>query len=301
MASRPKSPAPAVATLFGLPATLRAETEVLLFPRQQVTGSGLMGGADALGDANAAPPLPPPFGRPKRNGLRAESDQGLQVFGPVRTPPFSLTRLVAGEPPDPVPLGHELQASGGRAAATRRPGRPQLQARGQPFPHSWHAGCGASVTPAPTLAVVAGSRPGTSPVRKPALDGIAHQVDALSAPTTAAPIATTGRDPGETPESARLGRSTGKRSRTMPHNGLERVDPCPDTWEIDGGGKVISSPRTPHLCPQGAPPFLRCSTPRKRNPNPHPRPSTFHGVDPSSLRSMGGERKRPVGLSAAGR
>ncbi len=32
VASRPKSPAPAVATLFGLPATLRAGTESVLFP-----------------------------------------------------------------------------------------------------------------------------------------------------------------------------------------------------------------------------------------------------------------------------
>jgi len=128
MASRPKSPAPAVATLFGLPATLRAWTERLLSTRQQATGRGLMGEADAVGDANAAPPLPPPYGRPKRNGLRAESDQGLQVFGPVRTPPFSRTRLVAGEPPRPVPLGRELQACV------------------QPFPHSWHAGCEAPVT-----------------------------------------------------------------------------------------------------------------------------------------------------------
>lgn len=47
-----------------------------------------------------------------------------------------LVHLAAGEPPDPVPLGRELQASGGRAAAPRRPGRPQLQAHGQPFPHS---------------------------------------------------------------------------------------------------------------------------------------------------------------------
>jgi len=144
MASRPKSPARALATLFGLPATLRAWTESLLSTRQQATGSGLMGEADAVGDASAAPPLPPPFGRPKRNGLRAESDQSLQVFGPVRTPPFSRTRLVAGEPPDPVPLGRELQAFGDRAAATRRPGRPQLQARGQPFPHSWRCGSGAA-------------------------------------------------------------------------------------------------------------------------------------------------------------
>ena len=81
-------------------------------------------------------PCPGSKAAPMRNGLRAESGQDLQVFGPVRTPPFSRTRLVAGEPPDPVPLGRELQASGGRAAATRRPGRPQLQARGQPFPHS---------------------------------------------------------------------------------------------------------------------------------------------------------------------
>jgi hypothetical protein len=58
----------------------------VLFPRQQPTGSGLMGEADALGDANAAPPLPPPFGRPKRNGRLAEPGQGLQVFGPVRAP-----------------------------------------------------------------------------------------------------------------------------------------------------------------------------------------------------------------------
>ncbi len=46
----------AVATCFCLSATLRAETEMLLFPRQPVTGSGLMDAFDVLGDAAVAPP-----------------------------------------------------------------------------------------------------------------------------------------------------------------------------------------------------------------------------------------------------
>jgi hypothetical protein len=100
---------------------------------------------------------PAPFGRPQ-----AERSTGRTrpVPASVRHRPgsaLSRTRLVAGEPPDPVPLGRELQASGGRVPATRCPGRPQLQARVQPFPHSWHAGSGAPGPPAPPLAVVAGS------------------------------------------------------------------------------------------------------------------------------------------------
>ena len=47
---------------------------------------------------------------------------------------IGLARLVAGEPPNPVPLGRKLQASGGRVPASRCPGRPQHQPRGQPFP-----------------------------------------------------------------------------------------------------------------------------------------------------------------------
>jgi len=66
------------------------------------------------------------------------------------------------------------------------------------------------------------------------LDGIAHQVEPLSTTTTAATIAVAGPDTGETPETGRLGRSTGKRGRRMPHNGLERVSPCPGTWEKSG-------------------------------------------------------------------
>ena len=52
------------------------------------------------------------------------------------------SRLVAGEPPAPVPLGRAHQASGGRVPATRCRGHPQHQARGQPFPHSRHGSCG---------------------------------------------------------------------------------------------------------------------------------------------------------------
>ena len=231
MASMPKSPAPAVATLFGLPATLRAWTESLLSTRQQVTGSGLMGEADALGESNAAPPLPPPFGRPKRNGLRAESDQGLQVFGPVRTPPFSRTRLVAGEPPDPVPLGRELQASGGRAAATRRPGRPQLQARVQPFPHSCHEKCGGIFRASPGHALPPSPKASAwhalrfarglsiDPCRRSASGGIVPaSPEALSASTIAAPIAAAGADPAE---AAGIGCSRLKGRKTKPQDHRE--------------------------------------------------------------------------------
>lgn len=136
MASRPKSPAPAVATLFGLPATLRAWTESLLSTRQQATGSGLMGEADALGDANAAPPLPRQQSCPHAESRTRQAVRLLPGIQQTNGFTIRLAHLAAGEPPHPVPLGRVLQASGGRAAATRRPGRPQLQAHGQPFPHS---------------------------------------------------------------------------------------------------------------------------------------------------------------------
>ena len=93
-------------------------------------GRGSLVESDVVGCANAAPPLPPPFSRPKRNDLRAESDQGLQVFGPVRTPPFSRTRLVAGEPPYPVPLGRELHPDGpGSSARPTPPPKPACRQR----------------------------------------------------------------------------------------------------------------------------------------------------------------------------
>ena len=72
-------------------------------------------------------PCGKPYGPSPAGACKCSAPSGLR--------PRS-SRLVAGEPPDPVPLGRKLQASGGRAAATRRPGRPQLQARVQPFPHS---------------------------------------------------------------------------------------------------------------------------------------------------------------------
>jgi len=144
MASRQKHPAPAVATCFCLPATLRAWTERILSTRQQATGPGLMGEADAVGDANAAPPLPRQQSCPQSESRTRQAVRLLPGIQQTNGFTIRLAHLAAGEPPDPVPLGRELQASGGRAAATRRPGRPQLQARGQPFPHSWHCGSGAA-------------------------------------------------------------------------------------------------------------------------------------------------------------
>ena len=150
--------------------------------------------------------------------------------------------LAAGEPPDPVPLGRELQASGGRAAAARRPGRPQLQARGQPFPRKPALHQRSRFVPAPPLAVVAGSartpRTGTAPSQ---LGTASHTRPRPSAPRQR-PRRSRPRapDPAQTPEPGPYVRSAENRGRRMPHNGFERVGPCPDTREIGRCGRCAA-------------------------------------------------------------
>ena len=86
MAYSPPHPARALATCSGLPATLRAGTEVLLFPRQQATGSGLMGESNAVSESNVAPPLPRlPLVAPMRNAGTAMCVLRFQVFSASRT------------------------------------------------------------------------------------------------------------------------------------------------------------------------------------------------------------------------
>jgi hypothetical protein len=97
VASGPESPAPAVATLSGPPATLRAGTEPFCSPGA-ARGVGLIGEVDPVGHANVAVPGPPPFGRPMRKALQAEPGQGLQVFGPVRAPPSVFSFSSRGTP-----------------------------------------------------------------------------------------------------------------------------------------------------------------------------------------------------------
>ena len=97
MASSPESPAPAVATLSGLPATLRAGTERFLFPRRKATGAGLMGGAQAVSVANVAPPLPRlPSVAPMRKAGLPVCRLRLQVFTATRTPQTGLIVTLKG-------------------------------------------------------------------------------------------------------------------------------------------------------------------------------------------------------------
>jgi len=231
VASGPESPAPAVATLSGPPATLRAETEPFCSPGA-ARGVGLMGEVD-------------PGRSCKRRGARTPSLRSPQSERPYLpspagackcSPPSGLRKrpslFTAGEPPCPVPLGRAHQASG-RA--------PQLQVPGQPFPRSWHAGSEAPGPPAPPACSPSSpDRHGGDAVDKPALDGIAHKVEALSATTTAATIAATGPDPAWRPEPGTFGRSTGKRPLRIAHNGLERLGPCPDTREIGRSGRCAA-------------------------------------------------------------
>ena len=122
VASRPKSPARALATLFGLPATLRAGTESVLFPwrcSRRFRRYGLC--------------------RRRRKTLRG-TQSGLSAL--------------AGEPPAtrPVPLCRPLQASGGRAVL--RPARPSSASSGRhsPLPPiAVTASAYAHAAPAPAL------------------------------------------------------------------------------------------------------------------------------------------------------
>ena len=59
---------------------LRAWTESVLSTRQQATGAGLITQTSALGNANVAPPEPPPFGRPVRKAGLMKPVAGFQVF-----------------------------------------------------------------------------------------------------------------------------------------------------------------------------------------------------------------------------
>ncbi len=94
---------------------------------------------NGVGCANAAPPLPPPVGRPMRKALRAEPGRCLQVFGTVRTPPSVFSFSCRGTPAPRFPW------------AVRITPTVRGQARGRPLPQSRHAGSAAPVTPAPTL------------------------------------------------------------------------------------------------------------------------------------------------------
>jgi len=187
MASGSKCPAPAVATHFGPPATLRAWTERLLSTRQQVTGSGLMGEADVVGDANAAPPLPRQQSCPQPESRTRQAVRLLPGIQQTNGFTIRLAHLAAGEPPDPVPLGRELQASG----------------------PSTNSGSSAS-SPRPTLPPKLACR----------MRSISHaSPDALSASRIVAPIATTGPDPGETPG---IGPSRPITRKTKPQDAAQR-------------------------------------------------------------------------------
>jgi len=139
----------------------------VLFPRQQATGPGLVGGADALGDASAAPPLPSPFGRPQRKALRADPGQGLQVFGPVRAPPSVFSFSSRGTPAPRFPWAVRIKPAGKllsfkRTAnpspeavmpAARHPARQPRRCAQPPCRHSRHAAClcsAESVTASPS-------------------------------------------------------------------------------------------------------------------------------------------------------
>ena len=101
-----------------------------------------------------------------------------QLAGIQQTNGFTirLTRFIAGEPPDPVPLGRKLQASGRRSSASSlRPTLPPI------------AGMLAAETPVMPAPVSRSLR-------------IACHGDAFSGRTTAATIDAAGPDPGETPE-----------------------------------------------------------------------------------------------------
>ena len=231
VASGPESPAPAVATLSVPPATLRAETEPFCSPGA-ARGVGLIGEVNAVGHANVAVPGPPRFARPNRNGLTCRV---RPVPASVRHRPDSASGrlcLQQGNPRAAVPLGRELQASGGRVPATRCRGRPQLQARVQPFPHSRHAGCGAPGPPAPR------SRSPSSPDRGGRQASAASRLwtasrtrSKLSAPRQR-PRRSSGpaRLPARRRESARSGRSAGNEAagcRTTALNESTKVR----TWQ----------------------------------------------------------------------
>jgi len=89
MASGSKCPARALATHFEPTATLTGFDRMSSVNSAAGHGNGACRAVSVVGSPAAAPPLPPRYARPMRNGLRAESGQALQVFGPVRTPPFS--------------------------------------------------------------------------------------------------------------------------------------------------------------------------------------------------------------------
>ena len=130
MSSSPERAARALATLSGLPATLRAWTEGLLSTRQQATGSGLIGEVNAVGDANVRSPCPgrqsrPPCGKPVFP--RRPCACKCSAHDHLRKTVFSFT---VGEPPlrpcSPLP---RFMPPGGRHQARHSPHTPKLSCR----------------------------------------------------------------------------------------------------------------------------------------------------------------------------
>ena len=153
----------------------------------------------AVGHANVAVPDPLPSVAPCGTALLAESGRCLQVFATVRTPQAAVSFSSRGTPVPGSP--------GPRASSFRRPS----PCYAMPRPSS--ASSTRPTLPPKLACRQRSTRPASPDARrrrrigadlededraKPALDAIAHQVDAFSTSTTAATIAATGPGSGLT-------------------------------------------------------------------------------------------------------
>ena len=86
-----------------------------------------------VGCANVAVPLPRPFDKLRAPNRKSRTRQAARLPASVRqTNGFTiqLDHFIAGEPPDPVPLGRKLQAFGRRSSASSvRPTLPPQPSR----------------------------------------------------------------------------------------------------------------------------------------------------------------------------
>jgi len=153
MASSPQSPAPAVATLCGPPATLRAETKGAFASSAAVPGNGAHWRESSVIERSGnAPPLPrlPPVAPQRKAGLPSQPRHSRSSRRARHRRPASHD-LKKGSPHATRPCSPLRRLMPAVVVSLLRANTPilSINRRIHPSPQSWHAGCAAPVTPAP--------------------------------------------------------------------------------------------------------------------------------------------------------
>ena len=115
VASRPKSPARILTTLFGPPATLRAETETFCSPGD-ARGAGLIGEVKRPGDASAAVPGPLAVLAPSGKAYVPSPAVASKYSTPPRLRPRPCSFSSKGTP---VPGSPEPSTSSGKRSSSK--------------------------------------------------------------------------------------------------------------------------------------------------------------------------------------